>query len=112
MALSAARVLVPAQRTLADLDKADDDDESERKQLRRGKEVLHSGGRPHTVAVHKRQQDCRDRTTERKRETQQAQPSTTCERTSVTTAFHHMHWGHTVCVLASACTYTLLRCCP
>lgn len=62
LALSAAGVFVPVRRTLADLDKADDDDESECQQLRRGKEVLHSGGRLHTVAVHKRQKDCRDRT--------------------------------------------------
>ncbi len=51
--------------TLANLDEADDDDEPKRQELGRGKEVLHSGGRLHAVAVHKRQQDCRQREKER-----------------------------------------------
>lgn len=58
-------VFALAQSTLADLDEADDDDERQRQELRRGKEVLHSGGRPHAVAVHKSQQHCRGRGTQR-----------------------------------------------
>ena len=54
------RVLVFVRSTLAYLDEADDDDEYECQELGRCKEVLHSGGRLHTVAVHKRQQDCRE----------------------------------------------------
>lgn len=51
-------VLVLVRSTFAYLDEADDDDEYECQELGRCKEVLHSGGRLHTVAVHKRQQDC------------------------------------------------------
>lgn len=57
-------VCVLVRSTLADLDEADDDDERQSQELRRGKEVLHSGGGPHAVAVHERQQDCRGRETE------------------------------------------------
>lgn len=56
-----------AARTLANLDKADDDDERKCQELCRCKEVLYSGGRLHTVAVHKRQQDCRDTEREQQR---------------------------------------------
>lgn len=42
--------------TLADLDEADDDDEAEGQELGGGEEVLHPGGRLHTVAVHEGQQ--------------------------------------------------------
>lgn len=59
--VSAVKVFVLVRSTLANLDKADDDDESERQELCHGKEVLYSGGRPHTVAVHKRQHDCGER---------------------------------------------------
>lgn len=44
--------------TLANLDKANNDDESQCQKFGRSKEILHSGGCLHTVAVHKRQQDC------------------------------------------------------
>lgn len=58
---SADRVMVRGRLTLSDLDEADRDDEGERQELRCSEKVLHSGGRLHAVAVHKRQQDCRDR---------------------------------------------------
>lgn len=64
---SAVGVFALVQSTLADLDEADDDDERQRQELRRGKEVLHSGGRLHAVAVHKRQQHCRGRETDQQR---------------------------------------------
>lgn len=57
---------VVARRTLSDLDETDHDDEGERQEFRCGEEVLHSGGRLHAVAVHKRQQDCRDREKEQR----------------------------------------------
>lgn len=50
----AVGVLVPG--TLSDLDKTNDDDECKRQKLCCSKDVLHSGGRLHTVAVHKCQQ--------------------------------------------------------
>lgn len=68
------RLLVHLRDTLANPDEANDDDESERKQLGRSEEVLHSGGCLHTVAVHERQQDCRGETegqTGRERKTDQ-----------------------------------------
>lgn len=46
---------------MTNLDEADDDDEGERQQLGSGEEVLHPGGRLHAVAVHERQEDCRER---------------------------------------------------
>lgn len=64
---SAVGVFVLVQSTLADLDEADDDDERQRQELRCGKEVLHSGGRLHAVAVHKRQQHCRGRETDQQK---------------------------------------------
>lgn len=42
-------------RTLANLDKTNDDDEHERQELRRRKDVLDSRGRLHAVAVDKGQ---------------------------------------------------------
>lgn len=62
---SAVGMFVLVQSTLADFDEADDDDERQCQELRRGKEVLHSGGCPHAVAVHKSQQHCRWRETDR-----------------------------------------------
>lgn len=64
----AVGVLTLVRSTLANLDEADDDDECERQELGRGEEVLHSGGCLHTVAVHKRQQDCREREKEKESE--------------------------------------------
>lgn len=45
--------------TLADLDKADDNDEGKCQELCCSKEVLYSGGCLHAVAVHEGQQHCR-----------------------------------------------------
>ncbi len=54
-------LFVLVRSTLTNLDKSDDDDECECQELGGGEEILHSGGRPHTVAVYKRQQDCREK---------------------------------------------------